>query len=387
MKLHVSLAMGALAMGALLATPLAAQARLRIDVKKAWLSPGRALDGASLILENGKIRDVGAKASVQVQVDAKNRKAYANAVATAGFVDAHSYVGASGELSESAESMTPELRIRHGYDPFAKAWKRVLRRGVTSAALSPDDKNLAGGIAATIKPGKLAPRDSDSFLKFSMTDAAFSLNGRRERRPTSLLGATDYLRETYESLKGAKPADLDATRTAIASTLGGGRNVGISARSLREILAALEFIETYQLQAFLIHADYAADAVARIQRLQLPVVLAPLGLASSRRARELPKKLADAGVRFAFGGETSDRNGMPRLQTSVALAVAAGVDTSKALAAVTTIPAELAGISEQAGALVRGRDADICVWSGDPWDLRSKLLLVVQAGEIVYEAE
>ena len=252
-KLHVSLATGALAMGALLATPLAAQTRLRIDVKKAWLSPGRALDGASLILENGKIRDVGARASVQVQVDAKNRKAYANAVATAGFVDAHSYVGASGELSESAESMTPELRIRHGYDPFAKAWKRVLRRGVTSAALSPDDKNLAGGIAATIKPGKLAPRDSDSFLKFSMTDAAFSLNGRRERRPTSLLGATDYLRETYESLKGAKPADLDATRTAIASTLGGGRNVGISARSLREILAALEFIETYQLQAFLIH--------------------------------------------------------------------------------------------------------------------------------------
>ena len=58
---------------------------------------------------------------------------------------------------------------------------------------------------------------------------------------------------------------------------------------------------------------------------------------------------------------------MPRLQTSVALAVAAGVDTSKALAAVTTVPAELAGISEQAGALVRGRDADICVWSGDPW--------------------
>ena len=380
MKLHSTpLALAAL----LVASSLAAQARMRIDVKKAWLAPGRALDGASLVLENGKIRDVGSKESVQVQVDAKQRKTYANAVATAGFVDAHSHVGASGELSESAESMTPELRIRHSYDPFAKAWKRVLGRGITSAALAPDDKNLAGGIAATIKPGQLAPRDSDSFLKFSLTGPAFS----RERRPTSLLGATDYLRETYESLKGAKPDELDATRTAIASTLGGGRNVGIAARSLREILAALEFIETYQLQAFLIHADYAADAVDRIQRLQLPVVLSPLSLASSRRARSLPKKLSEAGVRFAFGGETSDRNGMPRLQTSVALAVASGVDTGKALAAVTTVPAELAGVGDRAGSLLRGRDADVCIWSGDPWDLRSKLLLVVRGGQIVFEAE
>ena len=39
------------------------------------------------------------------------------------------------------------------------------------------------------------------------------------------------------------------------------------------------------------------------------------------------------------------------------------------------------------GTLFQGRDADLLVWSGEPWDLRSKLLAVVQNGEVVHRLE
>jgi len=70
----------------------------------------------------------------------------------------------------------------------------------------------------------------------------------------------------------------------------------------------------------------------------------------------------------------------------MAIAVRHGIEASSALACVTTVPAALAGLGDRVGSLFKGRDADLCVWSGEPWNLSSRLLLVVRDGEVVYHA-
>jgi imidazolonepropionase-like amidohydrolase len=53
--------------------------------------------------------------------------------------------------------------------------------------------------------------------------------------------------------------------------------------------------------------------------------------------------------------------------------VKAGLDRDAALRAVTINPAEVLGVADRLGSLEAGKDADFCVWSGDPLDYYSSV--------------
>jgi imidazolonepropionase-like amidohydrolase len=118
----------------------------------------------------------------------------------------------------------------------------------------------------------------------------------------------------------------------------------------------------------------------------LSVVLRPLSFASKLRARKLPTLLAKQGIPFAIAGEGTSQTGLPRLQSSLALLVAGGMDPQLAMASVTDEPARLAGLEDRVGTLLRGRDADLVVWSHPPYDLRARPLMVLRQGKVVFRA-
>lgn len=68
-----------------------------------------------------------------------------------------------------------------------------------------------------------------------------------------------------------------------------------------------------------------------------------------------------------------------------ALTVREGMDEEEALKAITINPAEILGIADRVGSLEKGKDADIIVLSGHPFDWRTKVELVLINGKIVYE--
>lgn len=365
---------------------LLGQDSVLVRTGKAWISPERTMTHASLLLAGGKVADLSSRKSANEKSELFGRAqtvlTFETGVATAGFVDIHCHVGARDELAESAESFTPELRAALAYDPYAPGVRRLSRRGVTTVLLAPDDKNLAGGLAAFVKPGRpLVQGNPDAFLKISLTKDAL----HRERRPTSLLGATDYLREYYDSLATTEPADRTPAQKAIEATVGGARNVGISCSNPREILAAVELVASYRLEGFLIHARDAEKCLDRIKTADLAVVLEPLHFDSTEKALRLPGLLSSRGITFAFAGETARETEGPRLQLSLALAVRRGLEAKQALASVTTAPAGMAGLQERVGTLFQGRDADVLVWSHEPWNPRARLLAVIQDGHLVYD--
>ena len=75
------------------------------------------------------------------------------------------------------------------------------------------------------------------------------------------------------------------------------------------------------------------------------------------------------------------------LHVSAALAVREGLDPAAALRAVTIVPARVLGLDDRLGSLEPGKDATLCVWSGDPLDARSRVETAWIEGRRVYGAD
>jgi imidazolonepropionase-like amidohydrolase len=109
----------------------------------------------------------------------------------------------------------------------------------------------------------------------------------------------------------------------------------------------------------------------------VPVLIGPLLTSRSkvelrRRSLGSPGLLAAAGVEI---GIITDHPVVPiqLLHVQAALAVKEGLDPETALRAVTLTPARVLGVDDRLGSLGPGKAATLCVWSGDPLDVRSRV--------------
>ena len=101
----------------------------------------------------------------------------------------------------------------------------------------------------------------------------------------------------------------------------------------------------------------------------------------------------DVGMGFEL--KTAYASGNAVIAASIALTLAAwglayamrgGLPFDAALEAVTITPARMVGVDDRVGSLEVGKDADLVLWSGRPFELTSKILGVVLNGELVYDA-
>ena len=66
------------------------------------------------------------------------------------------------------------------------------------------------------------------------------------------------------------------------------------------------------------------------------------------------------------------------------LAVKEGLDRDVALRAVTINPARIMRVADRIGSLAPGKDADLVIWSGDPFDVMSRAEAAYIGGREVY---
>ena len=70
-----------------------------------------------------------------------------------------------------------------------------------------------------------------------------------------------------------------------------------------------------------------------------------------------------------------------QLAIAAALAVKYGMDEERALRAITLSAAEILGVEKRLGSIERGKDADVVVWSGHPFDIMSRAEAVFVDGK------
>jgi imidazolonepropionase-like amidohydrolase len=344
------------------------------------------LDGATVVVRGGKVALVAAPGEVPALEGESERRDLRGKWLLPGFVDAHSHLGIRGDSDDIAEAISEDLRVLDAFDPWDPEIPRCLALGMTAAAISPGSLNVVGGRISLLKLVPGAPRirvvERDAAVKASLAPS-YGL----PRYPTSPAGAVEAL----EGWLLARAAGLGGE----VAGAGGGRaapvvvaipSVTAAWRLLRGLVAGgpagagADGAHGAPPLAFL---DGAMIDVASWKRFtpSSPVILGPYSLAERRSRLAAAAFLAGAGTPLAFATSGTRHD----LLTSAVLAMKEGLPREAAVLALTANPAALYGAAGRLGAIQPEADADLVVWSGDPFSLTAAVEAVYIDGELVFK--
>ncbi len=205
----------------------------------------------------------------------------------------------------------------------------------------------------------------------------------------NLTNAKNYLKKR-ESVVGdaAYIPDVDLKMEVLAKVL--NREVPVRAHAHRadDIMTAIRIAEEYNLDLTLEHCTEGHKIADIIARRGYKAAVGPT--LSNRSKIELGDRgwhtlvaLDDENVPISI---ITDHPIIPidYLIVSAAIAVREGLKEEKALQAVTINPARHLGIENRVGSLEVGKDADVVIWTGDPFDFRTKVDMTIIDGKIIY---
>jgi imidazolonepropionase-like amidohydrolase len=379
---------------------------------------GEPIEGGTVLVADGKIAAV-AGPGFAVPADCARVDATGKWVLP-GFIDAHTHLGAREEGEGWAGHDTNELsgpiqahvRVLDAINPADEGFRDALAGGVLAAGITPGSGNPIGGQTVAVRCWGLTIDDmllrSPAGMKSALGENPKRVLGERRVNPSSRLGTAAAIRTALVEA-GAYLAKIDDQRQEHQTELSERPLVPVSrdlklealARVLRreipwrqhchradDIATALRLAAEFGYDLVLDHCTEGYLIAEKIAAAGVPVVTGPLITARSKvelRNRTLanPGILAAAGITVAIA---TDHPVVPvhLLVLQAALAVKEGMDRTAALRAITINPARIMRVSDRIGSLVPGKDADLVIWSGDPFDVMSRAEAAYLRGREVY---
>lgn len=375
---------------------------------KIFTGTGKIIEKGMILIEDEKITEVSEK--LQVPEGAKVVDALGKYVFP-GFIDAHSHIGmfeeAVGEIGEEGnewtDPVTPQLRAIDGINPADKAFEDAVKGGITCAFTGPGSANVIGGQSIAIKTyGKVIDNmvvKSPAGLKIAFGENPKRVYGEQKKMPTTRMASAALLREALVKAQNYKAklenkdpdnmVERDLKMESLLYVLNKKIPLRAHAHRADDIMTAIRIAKEFDLDIVIEHCTEGHLIADELAALQVPVVVGPS--LSSRSKVELkdltfktPGILANKGMKVAI---MTDHPEIPiqYLPLCASIAVREGMKEEDALAAITINAAQIIGIDDRVGSIEKGKDADIVVWKGHPFDLKSKPCYVLINGKIVYE--
>jgi imidazolonepropionase-like amidohydrolase len=161
--------------------------------------------------------------------------------------------------------------------------------------------------------------------------------------------------------------DLDALQPVLQRQI----PLAIQANRASDLLAAIRLADEFKLRLVLMGAAEGWMVAPQLAARNIPVVVKPLTNIPSFDALgatlENAARLSRAGVTVVLA--SFDTQNSRNLRQEAGNAIANGMDRDAALAAVTLTPARVWGVADRLGSIEAGKDADLVIWSGDPFEL------------------
>jgi len=158
---------------------------------------------------------------------------------------------------------------------------------------------------------------------------------------------------------------------ALGPVVRGELPLAINANRASDLLAAMRLADEFHLKLILMGAGEGWRVAADLAVHKVPVVVKPLTDIPTFDALgatlENPARLAKAGVTLVLS--SFDTHNARNLRQEAGNAISYGLDRDIALRAVTLEPARIWGVADRLGSLEAGKDADVVIWSGDPFEL------------------
>jgi imidazolonepropionase-like amidohydrolase len=158
---------------------------------------------------------------------------------------------------------------------------------------------------------------------------------------------------------------------ALGPVVRGELPLAVNANRASDLLAAMRLADEFHLKLILMGAIEGWRVAGELAARKIPVVVKPLTDIPSFDALgatiENPARLSKAGVTLVLS--SFDTHNARNLRQEAGNAIAYGLDRDAALRAVTLEPARVWGVADRVGSIEVGKDADVVVWSGDPFEL------------------
>jgi imidazolonepropionase-like amidohydrolase len=188
--------------------------------------------------------------------------------------------------------------------------------------------------------------------------------------------------------KNGDPPDRDLKLEAIGKVLTGEMQARIHAHRADDIMTAIRIAEEFHLRYVIEHCTEGYKIADVLAAKKVRASVGPLLM--SRGKMEIidtrlstPGVLAKAGVKVAINCDTSANTKW--LAMHAGIAVREGMSPEEGLKSITMNAAEILGIDDKVGSLEAGKDADIVIWSGHPFQTLTVCEKVFIDGKKVYE--
>lgn len=377
---------------------------------KIFTMQGTVIEKGSILVEKGKIKEIGESIIVPEGVEIIDA---AGKLVLPGFIEAHCHLGLredslgfeGNDVNEIMEPITPHLRGIDAVNPMDVTFEEAYTAGVTCAAVGPGSANVIGGQFAAIKT--YGDRIDDMVVKEPIAmKCAFGENPKdvyngKGKSPKTRMAIAALLRETlFNALEYGRKLELakeDSSKTpsfdmkmeAMQPVMRGEIPLKVHAHRADDIFTAIRIAKEFGVKITLDHCTEGKLIVEHLKKEGFPAIVGPSF--NSRSKVELKHKgfdtvgiLSKEGIKVAI---TTDSPVVPLkyLPLCAALAVKEGMEEEEALKAITINAAEILGLEDRVGSLEVGKDADIVIWDGHPFDLRSTVECTIIDGKVIYK--
>lgn len=391
------------------------------------------IEGGTVLIENGRIAALGKDVDVPGGAEVFD---VTGKVMIPGLIDAHCHTGIfpdgvgwyESDGNEMTDPIMPHLRALDAIHPGDMGFKDLREGGVTTINTGPGSGNLIGGQFACLKTREAETIEEMLIMAPSGMKMALGENPKRvyreqKKTPSTRMGNAAALRSVLveaqnyrdkwkryherrehheERLKqwtaepakerGEKPEppdppERDIKKEALIPVLEGKLRAMIHCHRADDIMTAIRIGEEFGLKISLEHATEGYKIAEILAQKGVPCVAGPILFSRMKyELREMtprnPGILSKAGVKVAL--QTDEMSAVRYLLINAVIAFQHGMGEEEALRAITINPAEIIGVEERVGSLEVGKDADLVVFSGHPFDYRSVPEMVFIDGEVAY---
>lgn len=373
------------------AKPVPAGPTIAITNARILTAAGPAIEKGTVVIRAGKIAAVGTTVAVPSGarvIDASGK------IVTPGFIESNTNLGIveiplSAEGTADQNSTDPGVsaafNVMDAFNPRSTAIPVTRMDGITRALVVPGGTgHIVQGQAAVFDLGGEQAPSSVTKPRAAMMavlgEAGAGVAGGS--RATAMLRLRELLqdaadfstnRTAWQSAQRRayvrSRLDLEALRPVITGTM----PLAIAVNRASDLLAAMRLADEFKLKLVLVGAAEGWMVAEEIAKRKVPVVIKPLTNIPSFDALgatlENAARLHAAGVTLVLSTFDTQRAGT--LRQEVGNAISYGLDAEAALRSITITPARVWGIADRAGSLEAGKDADVVIWSGDPFELTS----------------
>lgn len=369
------------------------------------------IDNGVVLVEDGRISYAGPRGPFNLPPGVPVLTA---AEVTPGLIDTHTAVPLAGEynitadqdLDERTDPNQADLRVLDAFNPSEPLLQFLLEQGVTVAHATPGHANVIGGQTGIFRTHGSSVEDMTVRYPHAMM---FNLGVRPKqtypgKAPATRMGTSALIRNALQAAvnygrkkdvaaanEDASPPDVDLKLEALLPIVRGERPAMLTAHRADDILTSLRLSGEFGMKPVLALATEGYLVRDQLARANVPVIAHPPmqrigGLETYNSFLGNAAALSDAGLPVAICSSVESYVPKTRvIRWEAAIGMVYGLGFDRALRSITLDAAKILDIDDRFGSLETGKEAEIVLYDGDPFENATHVTHVISSGRLVFQ--